>query len=278
VTTYSISTSVAEDAPRAVALEAIAQAGFRHVELVCDEGHLDDWMADPAGMRRDLEAHGLTALSVHLPPLACNVGHPDAAIRQAAIEVAVDTFRQAREVGAGIVICHPNTPDNPFTSENFADGMARSRASLAEMAGHAAEIGVRMAVENLPARHLPRPGSTIAHVLELIDGLSEDVAGICLDVGHANANEKSAAQEALAAGDRLLALHLQDNDGLGQDQHLLPGRGTTDWDAFLRAMAELNGRDGSVAVIHTFEVKPVGSLAATLEILAGLRDQWTKVV
>ena len=96
---------------------------------------------------------------------------------------------------------------------------------------------------------------------------------ICLDVGHANANEKSAAQEALAAGDRLLALHLQDNDGLGQDQHLLPGRGTTDWDAFLRAMAELDGD-----VIHTFEVKPVGLLEATLEILAGLRDQWTKVV
>jgi len=265
---FSIATGTAGEVPRAEALARIAHAGFTSVELGGDADHLDGWPSDPAGMRRDLASFGLTARSVHLPTRAWNVGNPDAATRRDALEAARACFGQAAEVGAGVVICHPNASTQPFTAETFATNLARSREAVAAMAEYAADAGVRMALENLPARHLPRPGATVAQALGLIEGLGAHV-GICLDAGHANSNGLSAAAEARAAGALLLALHLQDNDGLGEDQHLLPGDGTTDWGALLRALNEMR-----FAGLLTFEVAGGDAPCETLATLAALREEW----
>jgi len=267
---YSVATSVAGDLPRVQSLEAIARAGFTFVELDSDAGHLDNWTADPAGMRRDLASFGLAARSMHLPTTAWDVAHPDPAARRAALEAARIAFQQAAEVGAGVMICHPNASTHQYTEATFAAETARSRESVAEMARYAAATGVNMALENLPARHLPRPGTTIAHVLAMIDGLGEHV-GICLDAGHANANGRNAAAEAREAGARLIALHIQDNDGLGEDQHWLPGRGTTDWGALLVALDEI-GFQGP----RTFEINSAGPLEDTLAALRTLREEWRR--
>ena len=90
-----------------------------------------------------------------------------------------------------------------------------------------------------------------------------------MDAGHANANGRSAAAGAREAGARLVALHIQDNDGLGDDQHWIPGRGTTDWRAFLDALDDI-GFTG----LRTFEVNPHGSSQASLAAVCALRDEW----
>ena len=74
---------------------------------------------------------------------------------------------------------------------------------------------------------------------------------------------------ALLLGALLLALHLQDNDGLGEDQHLLPGDGTTDWGALLRALNEMR-----FAGLLTFEVAGGDAPCETLATLAALREEW----
>lgn len=265
---YSISTGTAGNVPRSEALARIARAGFTSVELGGNEHDLDHWTADPAGLRHDLAAFGLTPRSVHLPDNAWDVANADASVRRSALEAARACFGQAAEVGAGLVICHPNTSTLTYTVESLADNMARSRESVAEMARFAADAGMRMALENLPAHHQPRPGSIIAQTRELIAGLGEHV-GICLDAGHANASGRSAAAEAREAGELLVALHLQDNDGLGEDQHLLPGRGTTDWRALLAALAEMR-----FAGLLTFEVAPGEAPTETLEAIRKLREEW----
>jgi len=265
---YSVATCVAGRRPRAESLAAIARAGFTCVELDSDDGHLDDWTSDPAGMRRDLASYGLAARSVHLPTIAWDVTNPDLPTRRAALEAAHVCFDRAAEVGAEVVICHPNASTHEYTEENVASETARSCEAVAEMARYAAAVGVRMALENLPARHLPRPGTTVAQVLAMIDGLGEHV-GVCLDAGHANANGRSAAAEAREAGDRLLALHIQDNDGLGEDQHWLPGCGTTDWEAFLVALKDM-GFQG----LSTFELNAAVSLEDALAALRTVREAW----
>lgn len=265
---YNVATGIVGKAPRSEGLERLAAAGFTGVELMADPGHLDDWVSDPAAARRDLEALGMRAESVHLPSAGWNISDPDDSARRAAVDADLAGLRQAAEVGADIVIAHPNGRGEAFTVEGRDASLARSRASLEEFTEAARALGLRVALENLPHRHTPRPGSAMADVLMLIEGLGDHV-GICLDAGHSNANGYSAADDARLAGERLWALHIQDNDGAGEDQHLLPGQGTTDWVALLAALDELGFRG-----LRTFEVSGGEDPEATLAALRRIRDAW----
>lgn len=89
------------------------------------------------------------------------------------------------------------------------------------------------------------------------------------EVGHSTTNGISAAIEARQAGDKLLALHIQDNDGSGEDQHLMPGQGVADWADFRRALDEVRFEGA-----RTFEVGPGDSLDLTLHALVALRREW----
>jgi sugar phosphate isomerase/epimerase len=195
-------------------------------------------------------------------------GNPDAELRRASIEAATESFWQAAEVGAEIVICHANTPAQVYTPDEFEENWALSRDSLAILAERAREAGVKIALENLPRRGMPRPGSSVAEVLKMIEGLGDNV-GVCIDAGHSNANAMSAAQDVLEAGERLFSLHIQDNDGLGSDQHLVPGRGSTDWEAFLQALDVID-----FAGSRTFEVVALEDAEEKLRALVGIRLKW----
>jgi len=147
----------------------------------------------------------------------------------------------------------------------------RATESLTILAERAAAAGVRLAVENMPRRGTPRPGGSVAEVLAMIDGLGAHV-GVCVDAGHANANGLDAAAEIRAAAGRVFAVHLQDNDGKGEDQHLLPGQGTIDWPATLAALERFAP---DAAVNFEIGVQPAGA-AATLAALADLRRTWKR--
>ena len=265
---YALSTVLLNGLSLEAAIEKIVGAGFERVELKGDAGHLDNWIAHPAEARRALEAAGITVTTVHSPAAGCNNGSLDEAARLASVEAAAASFFQAAEVGAEAVICHPNVPQPPFTEETFEPIWTRSRKSFVALAERAEAASIKMAVENLPARGQPRPGSRISHILAMIEGLGDHV-GICLDAGHSNANGMSAAEEVLEAGEKLFALHIQDNDGQGQDQHLLPGRGTTDWEAFLDALERI-GFEGP----RTFEVARGDEMDVLLAGLSVLRQEW----
>ena len=77
--------------------------------------------------------------------------------------------------------------------------------------------------------------------------------------------------EARAAGTTLLAVHIQDSDGLGEDQHLLPGAGSTEWQPFIAALDAV-----APGCIRTFEVGANGAdPEAVLRDVTRLRDAWS---
>ena len=268
--TYALATCVFGDLGRDEILTRTAEAGFREIELGGTRGRLDDWPADPTQMRRDLATHGLQVRSVHSPVAGWGIAASDDSERLAAVEATVACFGQSAEVGAEIVVCHPNRMVIPVSPEAFEPIWARSCESLAILAERAREAGVKIALENMPSAQGPgRPGATMAHVLTMIEGLGEHV-GICLDVGHSVVSGQDPTAEALEAGDRLLVLHLQDNDGrTGHDQHLIPGQGIIDWDAFLAAVDGVAYRG-----VRTIEITHRAGLDTMLEALASLRQEW----
>lgn len=252
-------------------LAKVAAAGFTQVELSCWESPVGKWWKDPVLMRRLLDAAGLCARSMHTPEAGWNIDDPDEAKRLASVEAAASVFGPAAAVGVEMAICHPNYSSRTFAVEDYGASVSRSIASLALLAERAAEAGLKLAVENLPVRGTPRPAGCVEEVLRMIEGLGSHV-GLCVDAGHANANGRSAAGELRRASGEILAVHIHDNDGLGPDQHLIPGKGTADWGAFVRTLDEV-----APACIRNFEVPPVdGKVDDTLAALAALRGDWEK--
>ena len=268
---YGISLAIGWGVTLEEALEKIAAAGFREVELPCAKLADGAYWDDPARWRRAIRGAGMTVRVAHSPDTGWNNGTSDEATRLASIEVAASSFAAAAEVGAGIIICHPNSSSQTFTPEDYDACRARSVRSFEALSRRAAKAGLKMAVENMPARGLPRPGVRVAELLDMIATLGEGV-GICLDAGHSNASGLNAADEARVAGTKVLAVHLQDNDGKGEDQHLIPGEGTTDWDALIAALDA-----GSPRCVRTFEVGPERfGIVETLRCLVPLRERWEK--
>ncbi|HOX04768.1 MAG TPA: sugar phosphate isomerase/epimerase [Planctomycetota bacterium] len=267
---YGVSSCLAAGPSRAGFLEKLAAAGFADLELGADAGSFGGWLTHPARARREIEAAGLRVRSVHTPEAGWDNSAPDPDKRRAAAGAAAACLGPAAEVGAGVVVWHPTYSGHDWSPAAVAGHVARSGEALAAFAAAARAAGLRVAVENLPRRGTPRPLASVVELLPFVAAHGADV-GICLDAGHSNANGLSAAEEVRAAGSRLFATHIQDNDGQGGDQHLLPGRGTTDWPAFVRAL-DATGYSGG----RIFEVVGAGGgVADVLDALARTARDWT---
>lgn len=270
MTNYGVSTALLKEYPLDQVIAEIAEAGFKEIEISGDDAHYNAWFQDISCSQRALERAGITPTSVHSPHGGWHNAASDPLVRQTALEINTDCFSQAAEIGARMVVVHPNSSSDPFTPDTYAASWARTREVLVVLAERAQEVGIKMLLENMPARGLPRPGSTVIDVLKMIDGLGDHV-GICLDVGHSYANGISPAAEIRQAGERLLEVHLQDNDGSGEDQHWIMGTGGIDWDAYHEAVAEM-GFEG----FEVFEVLRGDTPEALMAQMARLRETWEK--
>ena len=268
--TYGISASLFGELPLADVVTKLSARAWKQAELGFLSKPEADWRADVPGARLLLEGAGIAVPSVHISSAGWNLADPDDAVRRAALAQALGCLAPAAALGARLVVCHHNAPRTPFLEEDRAASMARARQALRELADRASALGLQLAVENLPQRRTPRPGGPIQDVLAIIQDLDAHV-GVCVDAGHSNANGLDAAQEVRIAGRKLFAVHIQDSDGLGEDQHRLPGAGTTDWKRFVEALDET-----APNCIRTFEVgakdaEPDDVLAE----LTRLREAWS---
>jgi D-psicose/D-tagatose/L-ribulose 3-epimerase len=139
--------------------------------------------------------------------------------------------------------------ERAVTIKRVADG-------LRPVAEHAAERGVRLAIEPLN-RYETSLVNTVEHGLELLDALDHEAAGLLLDTFHMNIEEKDPAQAARAAGDRIAHVH-----ACGTDRGT-PGEDDFDWPAFLAAVRE-TGYDGPMCIESFTDANEVIATAASI--------------
>jgi sugar phosphate isomerase/epimerase len=214
-------------------LDAVVRAGFFPEVRMTDVAHLRRLPDEEvAGLRRLLDKRALTTFT-HGPFLGLDVASLNDHVAEYSAECLVRGCEVTAGLGASTMIVHTNY--SPFFS----------RAGLREWLGNWSErmppilekaegLGVRIALENAWEE---RP-EVLAH---LIDVLPAGGAFACLDSGHINAfSHLSVRRWWEVLGDRVVALHLHDNDGLSDD-HLPPGAGIFDFPALatlVRGMAK----------------------------------------
>lgn len=136
-------------------------------------------------------------------------------------------------------------------------------ATVSELAGDAAQKGIKLCVENTPGRALP----TARETLSFVEEIKHPNLYLLLDVGHTLLSKEKPWEIVRAAGDRLGYIHLNDNDGR-RDRHwpLLEGRLTSqDLGRILDALKQV-GYSGTLAL----ELK--GDLASIISGLSRNRN------
>ncbi|UQN09117.1 sugar phosphate isomerase/epimerase family protein [Deinococcus sp. QL22] len=217
----------------------------------------------PATLRetRDtIEALGLgvDSLNVRYPAETFGDGgftHPDAATRQAAIDLTCQALDACAALGGNHVIVWPGFDgfDYPF-QDSYARMFDHTVEGFAQVAAHAPDM--RVGLEYKPWE--PRKYSLIGNMGEallVVQEVGADNLGVVLDYCHAQmANEHAPKAAALALRhNKLFGVHL--NDGYGrQDDGLMVGTSSLITTLELLVLLERGGYPGTI-YFDTFPVR-----------------------
>jgi len=208
-------------------LKAIGRSGFTHVHW-CHEWNTDYLYtpSDISGIAAWLKNFHLSLLDLHASAgQGVNWGSSDEIKRKAGVALVVNRMNMTAVLAGEAIVLHIPSFDGPEPDKWFD----RLRLSLDELEKYSRRSGIRIALENVGS------DENWSQLEKVFASYPADFAGLCYDAGHGNFNKPSLAKlEALK--DRLIAVHLHDNDGSG-DQHLVPFCGSVDWDRVIDIIA-----------------------------------------
>ena len=163
----------------------------------------------------------------------------------------------ASRLGIEWLVFHTESSRGAFDKEHLDFVMRKNKEWFSNLIPMAESANVGIAIENTTDvfghdRESKRLyGSTTDELIELADSFNHPLIGICWDTGHAELQKLDQPKAILSMGNRLKALHIQDNNGL-EDQHFLPYMGKVKWDGIIKALKEINYRGDFTYEVHNF--------------------------
>lgn len=225
----------------AAVLAEVTAASFEAIELwppLCPL--ISDDMRRNARAALELAKVRPTTMHAPLTPTV-NLAAVDELERRLSVYEVAAWLAPYADLGGDVVVIHPTGAafnDEGLTAINVDAAVDAARRSLDELYSIADRLGLRIACENLMERGTPRPLCRMEQLRAFVDPYPATV-GICLDTGHAAVNGLNPASEARAAGERLIATHLQDTDAVS-DRHWVPGAGHIDWDELVTTLRQID--------------------------------------
>lgn len=226
------------------ALEKLASHGWPALELSCEHLGLLARLGDIA---IENFASTIKRLNVDVPQAHATITADVAALDPLRRAADMALIRRDIEICAALgiqnIVLHPGgteaCPDRA-TLEHLAAIRLESFATLAAICE---EKGTRIAIENMSDGGTGvwgkrKFGAIAEELLGLIEEIASPALGICWDTSHANIQSLNQAEAIRACGDKLIALHISDNDGSG-DQHRTPGYGNIDFASIISALREI---------------------------------------
>lgn len=249
----------------AEAIDAIADIGYRAVELMADVPHLrplEMLSADVEAVCDHLLARGLTVSNVNgfTGFFDGDTYHPtwiedDPDRARVRIEHTLSCVRLAAAVHASTVSLQPGGPligttlSRDAAGERFADGLRRVLPT-------AHELGITLAIE-------PEPGLLIEtseqfHAFKQAFFADEPLVQMNCDVGHLFCVGEDPAEVIRRHARNVAHVHLEDIGANRVHQHLTPGRGVIDFVSVFEALKEIRYRGFVTVELYPYESTAAG--------------------
>jgi len=220
-------------------LEPIRNTGFGLLEICSCPAHLDyhdqDKVRAAAGLIHDL---GLEPFSFHAPFADdIDITAMDREQRERSRDELLRAADAAALLDVRYFVIHPGPEKGGLPNQERTQRMHNAAGVLDQVSRHCQHQGVSLVLENM------LPHLFCGHVRELlwILGAMESIElGICLDTGHAHLSGDLRTVAHKLSG-HLRMIHASDNRGHGDD-HLPPGEGQIDWQAFLEQLSRYDFR------------------------------------
>jgi len=173
--------------------------------------------------------------SAHAPLSDINIGSLNERVRETSLREIVNALRSARRMEIGILTVHPGFYSPAGMLERHKV-LQTTRESLSYIEKVSQDMGVRVALENMPNMGPLTMGRTPEELFQLLGEFDIDV---CFDIGHAHTMK--AIDAFLEHKRRFINVHIHDNMG-ERDQHLPIGEGGIDFKKVLSSLSGYQGR------------------------------------
>jgi len=257
--TILLSTGVFKTTPLAPLFPHIRSAGFRYLE-VADRDDFDDGVLDE--LSRTADSCGIGLPNWHLvqeSPFRKTEEECEAAIAR-----VMRSMDRGRRLGARNHVVHW---DHRFRDRRMDQLW---RAIIDRYVEYASASGIRLLMETVPDKPSNERYVPTSEVFDFVRSYPSEVLSICVDVNHSNLRESLPAVVE-SAGDRLVSLHISDNDGT-EERHWLPGQGVIDYPPLFRSLDAMHFSGALVIEVnpwcaspgHPEELRRLYDFAATL--------------
>lgn len=211
-------------------LADLKKTGYDGVEIPVFEGTSADFKQLGASLRNlGLGSTAVTVMAPEASPIS-----PDAKIRQAAIDRLKWVLDRCAEFDAE-VLCGPlHSPLGVFSGTGpTRDERLRGIETFRKVADHAASVKVTLAVEYLN-RFENYFLTTAADTNEWVGEINHPACGMMWDTFHAHIEEKDSAAALKSVRNRLVHVHLSEND------RGTPGTGQVKWWETFATLKKIN--------------------------------------
>lgn len=224
----------------AEAVRCYEGTGFRHLDYsFYRKNYLgspfmgDDWVRNIAEASKEAERLGFDFVQAHSP--GNDYFSND---KQEVIDGNIRAIEACAFLGIDRIVVHSGRSNKlylPGDRKTYLNGIKEFYSALFPAME---KYNVRVLAENyLPADKGVCNLAGSRELNELLDVCDHPLLGICWDVGHANLINPRQYGDIVAFGDRLMAVHIQDNMG-SRDDHICPYMGTLDIDAVMHGLKD----------------------------------------
>ena len=212
----------------------------RYIEILDDGTHELD-KKRVATLKEAAKSYSLE-FSLHAPFADINIASPSKSMLDASMKRLKQSMAYANALDAKLWVFHPGAKTGIGQFYPGAD-WKQNNQSIKELCETAEELGLNIALENLPAKYY----FFMSKAEDFVKFYRETnlPVGIVMDLGHANLEGQIETFFNMLA-DKIIHIHASDNDGV-EDQHFGIGQGKIDYDWFAETIKKM-GYDKSVII------------------------------
>jgi protein FrlC len=219
------------------AIPLVARLGYDGVDIWGGRPHAYRQDLSPEELkllRQQIADHGMVVPSF-MPAFyryPHSLSNPNPKVVQDSIGYMQQCVDNAAVLGAGIVLV---VPDHSLFGQRREDSLKRLIDSIDVVARYAAQYPLMLGIEILYYDETDLVNSA-DDALMIIQQLGHNNIGVVLDSGTLNLSKESLEDTWRKLQDRILQVHVNDNEGKRHQQNRIPGEGTYDFKSLIQVL------------------------------------------